>query len=182
MSTSKVYGSKNFEILSEKKKCKPNTIYGNSRLLTENRLLKSLRNRVLILRISNVLIHNIHNNKKNFNILDQMIHNLKHHKKIYLPKKLIIKDFITLDFLIKNIFLLIKKNKNGIFNIGSSCKITLEELAKIIIKKFKFGNIVKINDRTDSFLLSNEKLINITKIKINKKNIINTINNLKIKI
>ena len=72
-----------------------------------------------------------------------MIYSLKNHEKIFLPKNKIIKDFITLDFLTKNIFILIKKNESGIFNIGSSIKLTLEQLAKIIIKKFKKGKIVK---------------------------------------
>ena len=180
MSTSKVYESKKFEIFNEKKKCIPLSSYGKIRLTTENRLLKTIKNRLLILRLSNVLNYNPKNFKKNFNTIDQMIYSLKNHEKIFLPKNKIIKDFITLDFLTKNIFILIKKNESGIFNIGSSIKLTLEQLAKIIIKKFKKGKIVKKNDKTDSFLLSNKKLFNITKIKIKKKDIVKNINNFKI--
>ena len=99
---------------------------------------------------------------------------------IFIPKKNVIKDFITLDFLTKNIFILIKKKKSGIFNIGSSIVLSLEQLSKLIIKKFGKGILVKKNNKTDNFLLSNKKLINVTKIKINKKEIINTINNFKI--
>ena len=111
-----------------------------------------------------------------------MIYNLKKYKKIFIPKEKVIKDYITLDFLIKNIFLLIKNNKTGIFNISSTIKITLEEIAEIIIKKFNSGKIIKRNYKTDSFLLLNKKLLNITKIKIDKKEIINNINSFKIKI
>ena len=182
MSTAKVYESKKFEIYKENKITKPKSNYGKLRLTTENKIIESLGNRALILRVSNVLIHNSNNNKKNFNTLDQMIYSLKHYKKIFLPKKKIIKDFITLDFLVENIFLLIKKKKHGIFNIGSSRKISLEELAKIILKRFGYGDIIRINDTTDSFLLSNKKLLNINKIKIKKKNILDNINNLKINI
>ena len=53
-----------------------------------------------------------------------MIYNLKKYKKIFIPKEKVIKDYITLDFLIKNIFVLIKNNKTGIFNISSTIKIT----------------------------------------------------------
>ncbi len=73
-----------------------------------------------------------------------------------------------------------KKKKVGIYNVGSSIKLSLEQLAKIMIKRFGKGKIIKKNYQTDSFLLSNKKLVGITKIKINKKDIINSINNLKI--
>ena len=49
-----------------------------------------------------------------------------------------------------------------------------------MIQRFGKGRIVKKDYQTDSFLLSNKKLVGITKIKINKKDIINSINNLKI--
>lgn len=49
-----------------------------------------------------------------------------------------------------------------------------------MIQRFGKGRIVKKDYQTDSFLLSNKKLVEITKIKINKKDIINSINNLKI--
>ncbi len=182
MSTAKVYGSKKFEVFKESDVNKPRSAYGKLRLTNENKIIKSLGNRALILRVSNVLIHNSNNDKKNFNTLDQMIYSLKKNKKIFLPKKKIIKDFVTLDYLVENIFLLIKKNKCGVFNISSSCKISLEELAEIILKKFGHGNIIKTNNTTDSFLLSNKKLLNINKIKIKKKNILNNLNSLRIKI
>ena len=73
-----------------------------------------------------------------------------------------------------------KKKKIGIYNVGSSIKLSLEQLAKIMIKRFGKGRILKRDYQTDSFLLSNKKLVGITKIKINKKDIINSINNLKI--
>ena len=111
-----------------------------------------------------------------------MIYNLKIYQKIFLPKDKIIKDFITLDFLVKNIYTLIRKNKTGIFNVSSTIKITLEDIAEIVTKKFKRGEIIKRNYKTNSFLLLNKKLFNITKIKIDKKEIINTINNFKIRI
>tara|TARA_B100001057_G_scaffold87113_1_gene83043 strand:+ start:949 stop:1740 length:792 start_codon:yes stop_codon:yes gene_type:complete len=182
MSTSKVYASKKFKIFIEKEKCIPNSQYGKIRLNTEKKLINSLKNRLLILRLSNVLNYNPQNKKKYFNTIDQMIYNLKIYKKIFLPKDKVIKDFITLDFLIKNIYILIRKNKTGIFNVSSTIKITLENIAKIITKKFKRGEIIKRNYKTNSFLLLNKKLLNITKIKIDKKEIINTINNFKIRI
>ena len=180
MSTSKVYGPKKLKIFNEETKCVPRSLYGKIRFNTEKKLLKSINDRVLILRLSNVIIYNPKNSKKNFNTIDQMIYNLKNYRHIILPKNNIIKDFITLDFLTKNIFVLIKKKKVGIYNVGSSIKLSLEQLAKIMIKRFGKGKIIKKNYQTDSFLLSNKKLVGITKIKINKKDIINSINNLKI--
>ena len=180
MSTSKVYGPKKCKILNEETKCTPRSSYGRARLNTEKKLLKLINNRVLILRLSNVIIYNPKNSKKNFNTIDQMIYSLKNYRHILLPKRNIVKDFITLDFLTKSIFILIKKKKVGIYNIGSSIKLSLEQLAKIIIKRFEKGRIIKKNYQTDSFLLSNKKLVGITKIKINKKDIINSINNLRI--
>ena len=182
LSTSKIYGSKKFKIFTENEKCIPNSKYGKIRLQTEKKLNNFFENSVLILRLSNVLVYNPQNQKKYFNTIDQMIYNLKKYKKIFIPKEKVIKDYITLDFLIKNIFVLIKNNKTGIFNISSTIKITLEEIAEIIIKKFNSGKIIKRNYKTDSFLLLNKKLLNITKIKIDKKEIINNINSFKIKI
>ena len=115
MSTSKVYGSKKIMILDEKKTCRPNSSYGKIRLKIEKKLFKSIKDRVLILRISNVLIYNPKNNKKSFNTIDQMIYSLKKYGKIFIPKKKVIKDFITLDFLTENMFILIKKKKKWDF-------------------------------------------------------------------
>ena len=49
-----------------------------------------------------------------------------------------------------------------------------------MIQSFGKGRIIKKDYQTDSFLLSNKKLVRTTKIKINKKDLINSINNLKI--
>ena len=167
LSTSKVYGLDTYKKkIKENFKCKPKTKYGVIRFKTENILFKLLSKRLLILRISNILLFDLRKDKWSTNFINTMLNSLKYKYTITIPKKKIIKDFITLDYFTENLLKLIKKEANGIFNISSSIGISLKKISFLLINGFGHGNINYINTNSDSFILSNKKLI-----KVNRKNI-----------
>ena len=145
--------------MKENFKCKPKTKYGLIRLKTENILLKILSKRLLILRISNILMFDLRKDKQSANFINVMLNSLKYKFSITIPKKKIVKDFITIDYFTENIFKLIKKEVNGIFNISSSIGISLNKISLLLINGFGRGKINYINTNSDSFILSNNKLI-----------------------
>ena len=165
LSTSKVYGIDNYKKkIKENFKCKPKTKYGLIRFKTENVLLNLLSKRLLILRISNILIFDLRNDKWSSNFINTMLNSLKYKFTITIPKKKILKDFITIDYFTENLLKLIKKEAIGIFNISSSIGISLKKISFLLINGFGRGNINYINTNSDSFILSNKKLI-----KVNRK-------------
>ena len=170
LSSGKVYGTNNYKKkFTEKTKCNPSTNYGYIRLKTENILNKLLFKKLLILRISNVLMFNHIKNKFSKNFINEMLNSLKYKSLITIPKKKIIKDFITVEFLTENLVELIKKNANGVFNISSSFGLSLKEIGLLLIKGFGSGKIIYKNENSDRFILSNKKLIKVTKKNINLK-------------
>lgn len=162
-STSKVYGANSYKkIFTENDKCYPITKYGLVRFKTENILKKLLSNRLLILRISNILIFDLRNDKMSENFINVMLNSLKNEFLITIPKKKIVKDFITIEFLIESLLKLIKKNAHGVFNISSSYGLSLKEIGILLIKGFNAGEINYSNSDSDSFILSNKKLFKMT--------------------
>tara|TARA_X000000950_G_C13864914_1_gene640308 strand:+ start:1133 stop:1942 length:810 start_codon:yes stop_codon:yes gene_type:complete len=162
-STSKVYGANSSKkTFAENDKCNPTTKYGQVRFKTENILKKLLSNRLLILRISNILIFDLRSNKTSKNFINEMLNSLKEKFLITIPKKKIVKDFITIEFLIECILKLIKKNASGVFNISSSYGLSLREIGILLIKGFNAGEINYSNGYSDSFILSNKKLFKMT--------------------
>jgi dTDP-4-dehydrorhamnose reductase len=170
LSSSKVYGTYFYKKkISENYKCNPLTKYGLIRFKTENILNKILSERLLILRISNVLMFDTRRNNFSENFINKMLNTLKYKSLIIVPKKKIFKDFITVEFLAESLYKLIKKNANGIFNISSSFGMSLKEIGSLLIKGFGGGKISYINANTDNFVLCNKKLFKTTKMFINKK-------------
>lgn len=167
LSTSKVYGSKSYKKkIKENFKCKPKTKYGLIRFKTENVLLKLLSKRLLVLRISNILLFDLRKNKFSSNVINVMLNSLKHKFLITIPKNKVIKDFITIDYFTENLFKLIKKEANGVFNISSSIGMSLKKISFLLINGFGHGKINYNNTNSDSFILSNNKLI-----KVNRKHV-----------
>jgi hypothetical protein len=170
LSSSKVYGvNSSTKKITEKFKCNPLTAYGSIRLKTENILKKLLCEKLLILRVTNILMFDLRNDNLSKNLINQMLNSLKNKSLIKIPKKKVIKDFVTIKFLVEVLLKLIKKKSTGIFNISSSFGISLRQIAFLLIKGFKSGKINYTNDVSDSFVLSNKKLFKITKKSINSK-------------
>lgn len=150
----------------------PKENYSKNKYITERKILNTLKNRALILRISNIigLDENKRNRKLHKTFIDVFIKNIK--KNIIFNNKNIYKDFLPVNIFVKIVFLLIKKNKSGIFNVSMGKKVFLNELVGWLnhynTNKTIIIDIPKINSRQfnkDIFYLNNNKLLKTINIK-----------------
>jgi len=166
LSSRKVYKPK-FNI-TEKTKTKPTDQYGKNKLLSEKKLENILRDRLLVLRISNIIGLKDHNIRRvHTTFLDYFYNNVKNNNIIFFGKSY--KDFLSINQFVHILFLLIKKNAYGIFNVSLGKKVYLIN----IVKWLNFFNKKKINYideekgmNLDSFTLNNQKLKKIINYKI----------------
>ena len=166
LSTRKVYQSK-FNI-KENSFTNPKCNYSKNKLITENILKKTLKNKLLILRIANTIgLPKFNKRKLHKTFIDIFFDNVKsgHIYDCYG----VYKDFIPVNKLSEIIFKLVKKNAYGIFNVSTGKKIYINEIVKWLNYHNKLSTIViplakKLNK--DNFTLNNSKLINKIKIKI----------------
>ena len=165
LSTRKVYKAK-FNI-NELDKIKPNCNYSKNKVISEASVTKILLNRILILRISNIIGYPNKNKRKLHKTFSDIFFEMAKKGFMYKNNK-IYKDFISMKKFNQIVFELIKKNSFGLFNVSLGKKIYLNQLItwlnfynskklKIISPKNSFNN--------DSFTLNNKKLMK--KIKIN---------------
>ncbi len=150
----------------------PKENYSKNKYITEKKILNTLKNRALILRISNIigLDENKRNRKLHRTFIDVFIKNIK--KNIIFNNKNIYKDFLPINIFVKIVFLLIKKNKFGIFNVSMGKKVFLNELVGWLnhynTNKTIIIDVPKINSRQfnkDIFYLNNNKLLKTINIK-----------------
>ena len=165
--------------ITELSKLKPLNNYAKNKLITEKYLKKKLGNKLISLRISNVIgKRKFKKNRNNHNLfLDNFIKYKMQNKKIIVNDDF--KDFITIDhfcLIIKN---LINKNIHGTFNVSLGRKVYVSEITKWLNKNY-FNNIYFKKKNTDSFTLSNKKLLKRIPIKISKKQLKNFCKKLKI--
>ena len=166
LSSRKVYKPK-FNI-TEETKTKPMDQYGKNKLLSEKKLKNILSERLLVLRISNIIGLKEDNLRRvHVTFLDYFFNNIKNNNIIFFGKSY--KDFLTINQFVHILFLLIKKNAYGIFNVSLGRKVYLAN----IVKWLNFFNKKKINyikgDKDmnlDSFTLNNQKLKKIINYKI----------------
>ena len=76
------------------------------------------------------------------------------------------KDFLLVEDFVKILYQSMLKNISGIFNLSSNEKIYIKDIAKWISRKTR-ARILYSNEKTYSFTLNNNKLLN--KLKIDKK-------------
>ena len=165
LSTRKVYKAK-FNIKEQDKK-KPNCNYSKNKLISEISIKKILTNRVLILRISNIINPPNKNKRKLHKNFSDVFFEMAKRGFIYKNKK-IYKDFISIKKFNQIVFELIKKNSFGTFNVSLGKKIYINQL----ITWLNFYNSMKINIinpknsfNNDNFTLNNKKLMHKIKIK-----------------
>jgi len=165
LSTRKVYKAK-FDI-DELDKEKPNCNYSKNKLISEITVRKILANKVLILRISNIISHPNRNKRKLHKTFSDIFFEMAKKGYIYENNRAY-KDFISIKKFNQIVFELIKKNSFGLFNISLSKKVYINQLITwlnfynskkimVIKKKNSFNN--------DSFTLNNKKLMRKIKIK-----------------
>ena len=165
LSTRKIYKAK-FNI-NELDKKKPNCNYSKNKVISEISVRKILANRVLILRISNIISYPNRNKRKLHKTFSDIFFEMAKKGFIYKNNK-VYKDFISIKKFNQIVFELIKKNSFGLFNVSLGKKIYLNQL----ITWLNFYNLTKIkiinpknSFNNDSFTLNNNKLMRKIKIK-----------------
>jgi dTDP-4-dehydrorhamnose reductase len=173
LSSRKVYNSK-FNI-KEFDKEKPSCNYSRNKLLSETSVKNILYNRVLILRISNIIGLPNKNKRKLHNSFSDIFFEMVINGYIYNNKK-IYKDFISIKKFCEIIFKLLQKNSIGLYNVSVGKKVYLSKIVAWL--NFYNPNTVSfINPKKtfndESFTLNNDKLMN----KIIIKNNLNELKN-----
>ena len=138
--------------------------YSKNKLKTEKKIYKLLKNRVLILRVANLIgISKVYPNRKlHMTFLDVYKQNVK--KGIVFDNKNIFKDFLPLSIFNKIIEQMIKKNLSGIYNISLGQKVYLKDIINWLNfynkKELKIVNYVNnsLFGNRESFFLNNKKL------------------------
>ena len=156
--------------LNESSKLKPNCNYSKNKLKTEKKLLKNLKNRILILRISNLIgVNNsrISNKKIHKTFIDVFFSNVQ--RGIIFNNAKNYKDFLSINKFSEIIEKLINKKAVGIYNVSLGKKVYLNKLINWLNlfnkNKYKCIDIPK-SYKTECFYLNNDKLMK----KINIKN------------
>ncbi len=170
-SSAHVYQIKNKKIkIKEKSKLQPFTKYGLTKLLAEKYIISKFNKAKIpycIGRIFNILhtkqpkgffYSDIISKVKNNNKKIITFNNLNHYR-----------DFLSPSAVSKFIILLLKKNASGIFNIGSGKGTNLEELVKIICKKYNKKFKIKQTNKYSYLIADVKKLLTTTLYKKYKK-------------
>ena len=156
--------------LNESSKLKPNCNYSKNKLHTEKILLKNLKNRILILRISNLIgINKFRNNNKKIHktFIDSFFLNVQ--RGIIFNNEKNYKDFLSINKFGEIIEKLINKKVVGIYNVSLGQKVYLTKLVNWLnlFNKNKYKSIdIPKGYKTECFYLNNDKLMK----KINIKN------------
>ena len=165
LSTRKVYKPK-FNIKENDKK-KPICNYSRNKITSENNSKKILKNKILILRVSNLLgFSNKKSRKLHETFIDIFIKNIK--KGLIYENKKIYKDFISIKKFCEITLKLIIINSYGIYNVSLGKKVYLHQLVKWLNyynNKQTITLNVKKSFNKDCFTLNNYKLMNKIKIK-----------------
>ena len=152
--------------LKETSILKPECNYSKNKLRTEKALIKILKNRALILRISNVIGFNRKKHNKLHKVfIDIFFENIK--KGLIFKNKNSYKDFISTDKFCEIVEKLIISNTYGIYNVSLGKKIYLRKIVAWLNfcnkRNIKFIHTYK-NQKSDNFTLNNNKLMNTIKI------------------
>ena len=167
ISTRKIYQAK-YDI-KESDTVNPKCNYSKNKYKAELSLIKTLKNRVLILRTSNLIGRPVKNRRKlHKTFVDVFFENIKNGV-IYENNKNF-KDFLHISMFCKILEKLIYIDANGIYNMSLGKKVLLNELVKWLNyynpERPKIS-ILKSSFNKDNFTLNNRKLLKKIKIKIN---------------
>ena len=170
ISTRKVYPSK--ENLKENSKLLPKTNYSKNKLITEKKLIKKIKNNLVILRVSNIIGDRSLTKKIHLTFIDIFFENIE--KGIIIDNGNTFKDFLSIDKFCQIFQNIIKNNLVGIYNISIGQKVYLKDLILWLNKynKKKLKKIKRSEKKIESFYLNNQKLMSRIKIK-------NSLNDLK---
>ena len=167
LSTRKIY--KSGMNLMEDSKTQPKCNYSKNKLTTEKKIMKFSNDKLLILRISNLIGHEYKlksKRKVHFTFIDHFFENVK--KGLIFDNKKTYKDFLSTKTFSEIVEKLIKNNLTGTYNISIGQKIYLNQLVKwlnyynkrrcVVVKTPNYYN-------KDCFFLNNNRLKERIKIK-----------------
>lgn len=169
--------------LTEKSKLNPINTYAKNCIKSEKNCKKLLENKLLILRLSNVIGYEI-NKKKKASLMSIIIKGLKKNKIYFDNNYYLKKDFLPINLLCKYIEALVQKDINGVFNVGSGIPVRVNEFIKTIIDVRKVNIVIKLkkNFKDKDFCFKLNKIKKLTGIKIDKKKLTRYFSELKRKI
>ena len=169
LSSRKVYKSK--ANIKENSKLLPKSNYSKNKLITERILKKKIKNKLLILRVSNVIGDRSSVKKIHETFIDVFFNNLG--KGYILDNGKNYKDFIGIDKFCEIVKKLIQKRLLGVFNVSIGKKIYLNDIIGWLNKfnKQKQLKLIKNNKKTDSFYLNNRKLMSKISVKNSKSDL-----------
>jgi len=174
LSSGKVYGNYNRPI-DEDGKCLPRSMYAKNKLITEKKLKKILKKKLIIFRVSNIISYNL-KRKRLKTFFNVMIKDLINKDTIFLPKKKYLKDFLSVKDFCNIIYKSIKLDlPSNIYNLSSGIGLDIRNIAYTVIKGYKSGKISFTRKNTDNYILDSTRLFNKIKIKININSLFNEI-------
>lgn len=172
LSSRKVYGESLEETpFSETSPCLPIDNYGCNKLRTEEALASILKERVSVLRLSNVFgYERIPSRKRFMNIL---LSSLEERGSIVFDASLETKkDFLPIPFFVQFLDGIISKRANGIFNIGAGMSISLKDISSWVVDGFGAGFISTSSDKKkDGFSFDIQKILKHVDIQVKVEDI-----------
>lgn len=141
--------------------------YAKNKSITEKYLIKKYKNKLISLRISNVIGKRVFKNSRNNHKLffDNFLGYKKNKKKIIVNNDF--KDFISINQFMKVVKQIIEYKIKGIYNVSIGEKVYISEIVEWLDKKF-LKNIKFKDSQKDSFTLANKKLLKKIKINLSK--------------
>lgn len=163
ISTRKVYPCK--PNLKENAKVYPLDNYAKNKLITEKKLKKNFKGKLLILRVSNLIGYTKSLKRIHKTFVDIFLENAK--KGVIFSNGKVYKDFLSIDKFCQILKCIIKKKILGTYNVSIGRKIYIDDLVCWLnyYNNKKITKIEKKLKKNDSFYLNNKKLM--SKIKIN---------------
>lgn len=172
MSSRKVYGTTNECVIhKETDKAEGFDFYSKNKVKTEKELCKILGNRLLILRIANILGEPVQRvGYKTF--IGWICENYIQTGKLVVTQNAdAVKDFIPKNFLHRAIASLIENEATGIYNISSGFGTSVEKVLAGYVGKENLILQGQNDEKHDQFILDNSKLLNKTGLAISEKDI-----------
>ncbi len=167
LSSRKIYFPK--ANISETSIIKPKCNYSKNKFITERRLKKILKNRVLILRISNLIGYRKFKNKRKLHrtFIDVFFENIN--KGLILDNKNIYKDFISIKKFCEIVKKLLLKNVTGTYNISIGKRVYLKKMTSWLnfynSQSYKIIENFETKNNRESFYLNNKKLMKTINVK-----------------
>jgi nucleoside-diphosphate-sugar epimerase len=169
LSSRKIYKSSNN--INEQSKISPKCNYSKNKVITEKKLFYLLKDRLLILRISNLIgLRKARLKKKNVHkiFIDHFFDKIK--KGLIFKNNKIYKDFLSTQQFSKVVERLIKKNITGVYNVSIGKKVYLKNLIEWLNYynrgKYMYVDLPK-NYEKDCFYLNNSKILKKINLNLN---------------